>query len=151
MCQMVSVKTNFNTEIQVADIKKDVIENIIEAASACTRICQIILFGSALESRCEENSDVDMLVVSDITRSKLYKDKGYQEFLKRLHKIDGYEQMYDVICVHGLEEIYKKHEYRLLHMLSMKSPCLFPPVQGLSKLYYIPKQPNVILLQTRLT
>lgn len=110
MCQMVSVKTNFNTEIQVADIKKEVIENIIEAASVCTRICQIILFGSALESRCMENSDIDMLVVSDTTRSKLYRDKGYQEFLKRLHKKDGYEQMYDVICVHGMEEIYKKQD-----------------------------------------
>lgn len=110
MCQMASVKTNFNTQIQVADIKKDVIENIIEAASVCTRICQIILFGSALESRCVDNSDIDILVVSDTTRSKLYRDKGYQEFLKRLHEKDGYEQMYDVICVHGMEEIYKKQD-----------------------------------------
>ena len=110
MCQMVSVKTNFNTEIQVADIKKDVIENIIEAAGACTRICQIILFGSVLESRCQEESDIDMLVISDTIRSKLYKDKGYQEFLKRLHKKDGYEQMYDVICVHGMEEVYQKRD-----------------------------------------
>lgn len=110
MCKMVPVKTNFNTEIQVADIKKDVIENIIEAAKVCTRICQIILFGSALESRCVENSDIDMLVVSDTTRSKLYRDKGYREFLKRLHKKDGYEQMYDVICVHGMEEIYKRQD-----------------------------------------
>lgn len=110
MCRMVPVRTNFNTEIQVADIKRDVIENIIEAASACKRICRIILFGSAIESRCQENSDVDMLVVSDINRSKLYKDKGYQEFLKRLHTKDGYEQMYDVICVHGMEEVYQKQE-----------------------------------------
>ena len=32
------------------DIKKDVIKNIIEAASACTRIFQIILFGSVKQS-----------------------------------------------------------------------------------------------------
>lgn len=110
MCRMVSVKTNFDTEIQVADIKKDVIENIIKAASVCTRICQIILFGSVIEDRCQEDSDVDMLVVSDTTRSQLYKDKGYQEFLKRLHAKDGYEQMYDVICVNGIEEIYQKQD-----------------------------------------
>lgn len=110
MCRMVPVRTNFNTEVQVADIKKDVIENIIEAASVCERICRIILFGSAIESRCQENSDVDMLVVSDINRSKLYRDKGYQEFLKRLYTKDGYEQMYDVICVHGMEEVYQKQE-----------------------------------------
>lgn len=110
MCQMVSIKTNFDTEIQVADIKKDVIENIIKAASVCTKICQIILFGSAIENRCQEDSDVDMLVVSDITRSRLYKDKGYQEFLKRLHEKDEYEQRYDVICVHGMEELYQKQD-----------------------------------------
>lgn len=110
MCKMVSIKTNFDTEIQVADIKKDVIENIIKAASACTKICQIILFGSAIENRCQEDSDVDMLVVSEITRSRLYKDKGYQEFLKRLHEKDEYEQRYDVICVHGMEELYQKQD-----------------------------------------
>lgn len=107
MCQLVPVKTNFNTEIEVADIKKDVIENIIKAAGVCTKICQIILFGSVIESRCTEDSDVDMLVISDISRSRLYKDKGYQEFLKRLHDRDDYEQLYDVICVNGMEEIYR--------------------------------------------
>lgn len=110
MCQMVSIKTNFDTEIQVADIKKDVIENIIKAASACKRICQIILFGSAIEERCQEDSDIDMLVVSDTTRSRLHKDKGYREFLKKLHEKDEYKQTYDVICVHGMEEIYQKQD-----------------------------------------
>ncbi len=102
---MVNVKTNFDTEIEVADIKKDVVENIIEAAGVCSKICQIILFGSVIESRCTEASDVDMLVISDTTRSKLYKDKGYQEFLSRLHDKDDYEQLYDVICVHNQDEL----------------------------------------------
>ncbi len=110
MCQMVSIKTNFNTEIEVADIKKDVIENIIEAAGMCNRICQIILFGSVIENRCTTDSDVDMLIVSDISRSKLYRDKGYREFLKNLHNRDDYEQMYDVICVHGMDEVYRNQD-----------------------------------------
>ncbi|MCM1186376.1 MAG: nucleotidyltransferase domain-containing protein [Lachnoclostridium sp.] len=107
MCRLISIETNFNTKIEVADIKKDVIENIIEAASVCTRICQIILFGSVIGSRCTEDSDVDMLVISDTSRSRLYKDKSYQEFLKRLHDRDDYKQIYDVICVHGMEEVYQ--------------------------------------------
>lgn len=110
MCQMVQVKTNFDTEIEVADIKKDIIENIVEVAGICTRIRQIILFGSVIESRCTEDSDVDMLIVSDISRSRLYKDKGYREFLKKLHDKDDYEQMYDVICVHGMDEVYQKQD-----------------------------------------
>ena len=52
--------------------------------------------------------DIDMVVVSNVTRSRLYKDKSYQEFLRKLHDEDGYDQMYDVICVHGMEEIYQK-------------------------------------------
>lgn len=107
MCQSIPVRTNYDTEIEVADIKKDYIENIIEAVGVCTRICQIILFGSVIESRCTEDSDVDMLVISDTSRSRLYKDKDYREFLKRLHDRDDYEQMYDVICVHGMEELYQ--------------------------------------------
>lgn len=110
MCQMVQVKTNFDTEIEVADIKRDIIENIVEAAGICTRIRQIILFGSVIESRCTEDSDVDMLVVSDVSRSRLYKDKDYREFLKKLHDKDDYEQMYDVICVHGMDEVYQKQD-----------------------------------------
>lgn len=33
MCQMVPVKTNFNTEIQVADIKKDAIRILLNCAA----------------------------------------------------------------------------------------------------------------------
>lgn len=107
MCQLVNVSTNFDTKIEVADVKKIFIENILEAAATCSRICQIILFGSAIESRCTETSDIDMLIISDTARSKLYKNKSYQEFLKRLHDQDNYEQMYDIICVHGIDEIYR--------------------------------------------
>lgn len=107
MCRMISVKTNFETEVEVADIKKDVVENIIEAAAACARISRIILFGSVIETRCTEDSDVDMVVVSDTSRSRLYKDKSFQLFLKKLHDRDDYEQIYDVICVHGMDEVYR--------------------------------------------
>ena len=110
MCQMVNVKTNFDTEIEVADIKKEAVENIVQAAGECARIGEIILFGSVIESRCTEDSDIDMLVVSDTARSKLYRDKGYQEFLKKLHDKDDYEQLYDVICVHNMDEINRRQK-----------------------------------------
>ena len=132
MCRLVNVKTNFNTEIEVADIKKEVVENIIEAADVCSRICQIILFGSVIESRCTEDSDVDMLVISDTPRSKLYKDKGYQEFLRRLHEKDDYDQLYDVICVHNQEELHRNQNTTRLFRdvledgkLLYKSPAAF--------------------------
>lgn len=114
MCQLVNVKTNFDTEIEVADVKQEVIQNIVEAAKTCSNILQIILFGSAIESRCTEESDVDLVVVSDVTRSRLYRNKNYQEFLRRLHDKDDYTQQYDVICVHGLDEMQREEENVIL-------------------------------------
>ena len=34
--------------------------------------------------------------------------------MKKLHDRDDYEQIYDVICVHGLEEIYQNRKNREL-------------------------------------
>ncbi len=126
MCRMTSVKTNFETEIEVADIKKGVVENIVEAAAACAKISRIILFGSVIETRCTEDSDVDMVIVSDISRSRLYQDKGFQLFMQKLHDRDDYEQMYDVICVHGMDEVYrKKNDMSLFRDVAEKGRVLY--------------------------
>lgn len=122
---MVNVKTNFGSEIEVADIKRNVIENIIEAAGACSKICQIILFGSVIEDTCTEDSDIDMLIVSNTTRSKLYKDKGYQKFLQSLHDRDDYEQLYDVICVQGMNEVYQHQDSNLFRDVIEKGKTLY--------------------------
>ena len=53
---------------------------------------------------------MDMLIVSDTSCSKLYRDTGYREFLRKLHDKDDYEQMYDVICVHGMDEVYQNQD-----------------------------------------
>ena len=122
---MVNVKTNFGSEIEVADIKRNVIENIIEAAEACSKIYQIILFGSVIENTCTEDSDIDMLIVSNTTRSKLYKDKGYQKFLQSLHDRDDYEQLYDVICVQGMKEVYQHQDSNLFRDVIEKGKTLY--------------------------
>ena len=73
-----------------------------------------------------------MLVISDTPRSKLYKDKGYQEFLRRLHEKDDYDQLYDVICVHNQEELHRNQNTTRLFRnvledgkLLYKSPAAF--------------------------
>ena len=77
MCRLVSIDTNFNTKIMVADIKAEYINNISQKAGLCKNISHIYLFGSALKEECKEASDIDILVVSDIARSKLYKTKSF--------------------------------------------------------------------------
>lgn len=71
MCKLTVIETNCDTKIQVADTKKKHIENIIKAAPTCKHILEIILFGSSLETRCTEQSDIDIAIVSDYTIGKL--------------------------------------------------------------------------------
>lgn len=110
MCKLVRIKTNIDTEIKVADIKLEYVTNILKQAHKCSDIEKIILLGSVLREDCTEQSDIDMVVVSSIARSKLYGKKEFKQFLNGIHDEDGYEQQYDVICVKGMEEIEKNKD-----------------------------------------
>lgn len=115
MCKLVGIDTNFDTRIMVADIKTEYIVNILEKADICKDICSIYLFGSVLNEECKADSDIDILVVSDITRSKLYRTKNFKRFLMELHEKDDYFQQYDVICVHGMKELQKNRHRVMLY------------------------------------
>lgn len=115
MCKLVGIDTNFDTRIMVADIKTEYIANILEKADICKDICSIYLFGSVLNEECKADSDIDILVVSDITRSKLYRTKNFKRFLMELHEKDDYFQQYDVICVHGMKELQKNRHRVMLY------------------------------------
>ena len=90
------------------------------------RQSHIYLFGSALKEECKEASDIDILVVSDIARSKLYKTKSFNLFLVDLHEKDNYYQQYDVICVHGMQELEKnRHRVMLYYDILMNGEELY--------------------------
>lgn len=110
MCNLVNINTNYNTQVQVAEIKFKKIQNIIESASKCAHIQEIILFGSALEERCTDESDIDIVIISNVARSRLYRLKTYAEFLSSLHQNDDYIQQYDVICVNGRDQLIKNKD-----------------------------------------
>ena len=75
MCKLVNLKTNLENEIKVAEIKRDEIINVINAASLCKKIDMLILYGSSLEDRCNQYSDIDIAVISKYPVSKLCKLK----------------------------------------------------------------------------
>ena len=52
MCKLIKVKTNYESAEMVADYKADTIRFIIDIAKNCSDIDAIMLFGSALEERC---------------------------------------------------------------------------------------------------
>lgn len=66
----------------VADMKHKYIVNIADQAKQCSNISRIVLFGSALETRCTEKSDIDIAVFGEESKantcvqknSKIFKD-----------------------------------------------------------------------------
>ncbi len=69
MCRLVTLQTNYGTKVDVAEIKKKHIENILDSAPLCKQIKAIMLFGSSLGERCTNKSDIDTLTDSYMKKS----------------------------------------------------------------------------------
>ena len=104
MCTLVDLKTNFGDTVQVAEIKKTSLENIIEAAEDCDKIDEIILFGSSLQERCHESSDIHIAIVSNVKRAKLFNSKAYRNFTKQVY-LFKMGQDYDILHFNSISEI----------------------------------------------
>lgn len=92
MCRLVK----FGQGYQVADIKLPYIENIIRRANSCPHIEKVILFGSALEERCTDKSDIDIAVFGDLSKGKYYTTREYRQFVDGIFDF-GFEQDYDIL------------------------------------------------------
>ena len=96
MCKLVEVMTNDGRVCKVADIKKDYIVNIIQNADMCSAIDEIILFGSAIEERCTEESDIDIAIMGRKSRTQVLTSKSYRDFARRIYQF-GKFQNYDLL------------------------------------------------------
>jgi len=117
MCRLVSIRTNSGTDIKVADIKAEIIKQILELAPICRKIDYIYIFGSSVEERCTEQSDIDMAIVSNVTRSKLFNARDYRDFTDKLYSID-IEQEYDILQFNSVEAIKKSRDFVCKDILS---------------------------------
>ena len=113
MCKLVDVKTNYGEEVKVADIKRDEIKNIIDAASLCKNIDMLILYGSSLEHRCNKHSDIDIVVISKYPISKLCKLKSFHDFTTYVYKYNM-EQDYDFLYYKSYDEINRNAETEMI-------------------------------------
>jgi len=109
MCELIPIQTSDGTRIMVADIKADVIKQIIDLAQDCSKIDYIYIFGSSLEERCTDKSDIDIAIISNVTRSRLFRAKEYDKFTHKLYNID-LKQDYDILQFNSLEQLKKSKD-----------------------------------------
>ncbi len=109
MCKLVAIKNNKGELISVADIKSDIISRIMQLASECDKIDYVYIFGSSLEERCTESSDIDIAIVSNVTRSRLFRTASYDKFITKLYDIN-FNQDYDILQFDSLNDITEGRE-----------------------------------------
>lgn len=73
MCKM----RNLTENIRVAAIKYDY---IIKQTQKCKNISKIILFGSSIEERCQQKSDIDIAVFGEKKANFLFKISRVPQF-----------------------------------------------------------------------
>ena len=94
MCNLIE----FDNGNYVADIKKKYIQNICDSAKDFENISRIVLFGSALQTRCTEKSDIDIAVFGKKSRNAYLKSKEFKQFQRKLFAFDDtFSQDYDVL------------------------------------------------------
>ncbi len=96
MCKLVAIENSKHEKINVADIKKDYILNIIKSCSLCEKIQKVILFGSSIGAHCREESDIDVAVFGSDTKGKIFKSKKYRAFVDAICSF-GDMQDYDIL------------------------------------------------------
>ncbi|MBR4782002.1 MAG: nucleotidyltransferase domain-containing protein [Lachnospiraceae bacterium] len=92
MCQLISIGNGK----AVANIKHRHIVNISEQARTCKNISRIMLFGSSLEERCTEKSDIDIAVFGKMKKGKYLDSKEFRKFMDQLFRFD-LKQDYDIL------------------------------------------------------
>ena len=125
MCKLVAIDTNINTKVKVSEYKQNQILCIIKLAASCEEIEQIILFGSSLEEKCTERSDIDFVVISKHPVSVLSKKKSFREFLEHLYMNDDFESEYDILYFKSVEEISKNKEDRICAEINEKGKVIY--------------------------
>lgn len=126
MCNLAEIVIG-DRRIKVAEIKKAYIENIIKCVPLCNAIDKVVLFGSALERRCTDSSDVDIAIFGKYSKSKMFKLKSYNDFVEAVISY-GELQDYDLLY-YGTEEVSsmdikhsmeEKHSMEAEHSKSIK-------------------------------
>lgn len=96
MCKVLPMDIG-SRQICVAEIKQKYIRNIIDAARECDLIDRVVLFGSSLQERYRDTSDIDIAVFGNQPRSRALTSRKYERFARRMYSFDNHAQAYDIL------------------------------------------------------
>ncbi len=96
MCKVNTMSID-NCHFKVADIKRKYMQNIVDSAKKCDFIKKVVLFGSSIEERCTDASDIDLAIFGTYNRSKALTSKKYERFARQLFMFDNHTQNYDLL------------------------------------------------------
>jgi predicted nucleotidyltransferase len=97
MCKLIVGKTNKEKDFKAADIKMNCIQNIINVAPKCRSIHKIVLFGSSIEERCTERSDIDIAIFGSMSEYRFLTSNSYGVFADSLFAYADFLQDYDIL------------------------------------------------------
>lgn len=80
----------------VSDIKLSHIQNVSKQAEKCKNISRIMLFGSSLEERCTNRSDIDIAVFGQMSKAKYLGSSEFKRFQDQVYLYD-LNQDYDIL------------------------------------------------------
>ena len=80
----------------MAEIKLEHIRNVSAQAERCKNISRIMLFGSSIEERCTDHSDIDIAVFGQMPKAKYLGSSEFKKFQDQLFLYD-LNQDYDIL------------------------------------------------------
>ena len=101
MCELISRQNGG----YVADIKARHIDNIAREAEDCKNISRIVLFGSATQTRCTDQSDIDIAVFGRQAKGRYLASSEFKRFQDRLYLFD-LDQDYDILYFRDGQEYH---------------------------------------------
>lgn len=96
MCNVIEIELN-DMIVHISDIKREYIENIVDAAKGCKIIDRIIVFGSSITEHCTEESDIDLAIFGNVVPSRAYRSAEYRNFQKKIYSKNNHKQSYDML------------------------------------------------------
>ena len=114
MCKMIKVITNLGTQVSISEYKQKQVEEMIQKAPSCQLIDQIVLFGSVLREDCKDESDIDVVIISKVSVSKLSQSKRYRAYWEKIYKLDDFKTDFDILYFNTYDDIVKQKDEALI-------------------------------------